>query len=362
MKSNSPPAGFQRTERWTVPPQIVKNYPMTELQPPSARPRPARPIRACRVTAFDRPPALVEIDLAPPAPGELQVSIRAGALNFADTLMSTGRYQETPELPFTLGLELAGTVEAIGEGVSGFEIGQRVAVFSGQGGLAEAGNFPATRCTPIPEGLGFAEAAALQIAYGTSHMALADKARLRPGERLVVTGAVGGVGLTAVEIGKLMGAEVIAIARGPEKLAIAKSAGADHLIDTESDDIRDQIKALGGADVVYDTVGEPLYEACFRATNPDGRILLIGFAGGTLPVMKPNHMLVKNITAIGFYWGAYLGFNPAPLRASLATLFDWAATGRIKPHISHRLPLARFEEALDLIRTRQATGKVVLEP
>ncbi|PTQ75494.1 NADPH2:quinone reductase [Celeribacter persicus] len=327
-----------------------------------SQPRPSQTIRACRITDFDQPPILADIPLAPPAPGEVRVAIRAGALNFADTLMCKGRYQDTPEPPFTLGLELAGEVEALGEGVEGFEPGQRVAVYSGQGGLAEAGNFSAGRCIPIPEGLGFAEAAALQIAYGTSHMALDYKARLQPGERLVVTGAAGGVGLTAVEIGKLMGAEVIAIARGADKLAIAQAAGADHLIDAEATDIREQIKALGGADVVYDAVGEPLYEACFRATNPDGRILLIGFAGGELPKMKPNHMLVKNITAIGFYWGAYLNFNPAPLRASLATLFDWAAQGRIKPHISHRLPLEQFENALDLIRTRQATGKVVLEP
>nr|WP_238379737.1 NADPH:quinone oxidoreductase family protein [Celeribacter ethanolicus] len=319
-------------------------------------------IRACRVTAFDQPPQLADTALAPPAAGEIQVAIRAGALNFADTLMCTGRYQDTPEPPFTLGLELSGKIIEIGEGVTGFQTGQRVAIYSGQGGLAEAGNFPADRCIPIPEGLGYAEAAALQIAYGTSHMALDYKARLQPGERLVVTGAAGGVGLTAVEIGKLMGAEVIAIARGADKLAIAKAAGADHLIDADSPDIREQIKALGGADVVYDAVGEPLYEACFRATNPDGRILLIGFAGGDLPKMKPNHMLVKNITAIGFYWGAYLNFNPAPLRASLATLFDWAAEGRIKPHISHRLPLDQFAEALELIRSRQATGKVVLEP
>jgi NADPH2:quinone reductase len=319
-------------------------------------------IRACRVTAFDEPPSLVQIELAPPGPGEVSVAIRAGALNFADTLMCKGRYQDTPELPFTLGLELSGEIIEIGEGVTGLQTGQRVAIYAGQGGLAEAGNFPADRCIPIPEGLDFAEAAALQIAYGTSHMALDYKARLQPGERLVVTGAAGGVGLTAVEIGKLMGAEVIAIARGADKLAIAKAAGADHLIDAGSPDIREQIKSLGGADVVYDAVGEPLYEACFRATNPDGRILLIGFAGGDLPKMKPNHMLVKNITAIGFYWGAYLNFNPTPLRTSLATLFDWAAEGRIKPHISHRLPLDQFAEALELIRSRQATGKVVLEP
>ncbi|MBW6416643.1 NADPH:quinone oxidoreductase family protein [Celeribacter sp. PS-C1] len=335
---------------------------MTQRHTPNATTPPSTTIRACRVTGFDRAPNLEEIVLPAPGPTEVRVAIRASALNFADTLMCEGKYQDTPEPAFTLGLELAGEITALGADVKGLDLGQRVAVYAGQGGLADAGNFPADRCIPLPESLGYAKAAALQIAYGTSHMALDYKARLQPGERLVVTGAAGGVGLTAVEIGKLMGAEVIAIARGAEKLAIARAAGADHLIDASAPDIREQIKALGGADVVYEAVGEPLYEACFRATNPDGRILLIGFAGGDLPKMKPNHMLVKNITAIGFYWGSYLSFNPAPLRASLAQLFDWAAEGRIKPHISHRLPLERFDEGLELLRSRKATGKVVLEP
>ena len=335
---------------------------MTHTSPSNAPHTLARKIRACRVHAFDSPATLEDLSLPSPEEGEVAVAIHAGALNFADTLMCTGKYQDTPEPPFTLGLELAGKITALGPNVTGLSIGQRVAVFAGQGGLASGGNFPASRCIPIPDGLGYAEAAALQIAYGTSHLALSYKARLQAGERLVVTGAAGGVGLTAVEIGKLMGAEVIAIARGDEKLAIAQKAGADHLIDASAPDIRERIKALGGADVVYDAVGEPLFEACFRATNPDGRILLIGFAGGNLPNLKPNHMLVKNITTIGFYWGAYLKFNPAPLRASLATLFDWAAEGKIKPHISHRLPLEQFEEGLDLLRTRKATGKVILEP
>jgi NADPH:quinone reductase len=317
---------------------------------------------AYRVTAFDLAPQLQELRLEPPDADQVQVKIHATALNFADTLMCAGTYQDTPPPPFTLGLELAGEVTALGKDVTGLTIGQRVAVFSGQGGLATYGNFAASRCVPIPDSLGYDAAAALQIAYGTSHMALSYKARLMPGERLVVTGAAGGVGLTAVEIGKRMGAEVIAIARGTDKLAIAQKAGADHLIDAEADDIRDQIKALGGADVVYDAVGGALYEACFRATNPDGRILLIGFAGGGLPQIKPNHMLVKNITVIGFYWGAYLGFKPAPFLASLSQLFDWAARGEITPHISNRLPLSQVEEAMELIRSRQATGKVIVTP
>jgi NADPH2:quinone reductase len=318
--------------------------------------------KAYRVTAFDLPPELKEMPLGSLDADQVQVKIHASALNFADILMCKGTYQDTPTPPFTLGLELAGEVVALAKEVTDLALGQRVAVFSGQGGLATYGNFSASRCVPLPDGLGYDTAAALQIAYGTSHMALSYKARLMPGERLVVTGAAGGVGLTAVEIGKRMGAEVIAIARGADKLTVAQRAGADHLIDAEAGDIRDQIKALGGADVVYDAVGGDLYEACFRATNPDGRILLIGFAGGGLPQIKPNHMLVKNITLIGFYWGAYLGFKPAPFLASLSQLFDWAARGEITPHISNRLPLSRVDEAMDLIRSRQATGKVIVTP
>ena len=171
---------------------------LTMSKTPIADAPPSPTIRACRVAGFDRAPALEHIVLPPPGPQEVRVAIHASALNFADTLMCTGKYQDTPEPPFTLGLELAGDVTALGADVTGLRLGQRVAVYSGQGGLADAGNFPADRCLPIPEGLGFAEAAALQIAYGTSHMALDYKARLQPGERLVVTGAAGGVGLTAV--------------------------------------------------------------------------------------------------------------------------------------------------------------------
>ena len=303
-------------------------------------------------------PAWKPLDLSRPGPGEISVRIRACALNFADLLMIKGTYQDTPAPPFVLGLELAGDITACGEGVE-FAPGDRVAIYAGQGGLATHGTFQAARATRLPDGVDYDTGAALQIAYGTSHMALDYKAHLKPGERLVVTGAAGGVGLTAFEIGKIMGAEVIAIARGADKLAVAKAAGADHLIDADASDIRDRIKALGGADVVYDAVGGPLYDPCFRATNPDGRYRLIGFAGG-VPEIKPNHMLVKNITAIGIYWGAYYKFNPAPLLASLETLMRWADEGRITPHLSHRLPPDQIEKGLDLLRTREATGKVVI--
>jgi NADPH2:quinone reductase len=233
-------------------------------------------------------------------------------------------------------------------------------VFAGSGGLAEYGCFPSDRCVEMPDSMSFEEAAAFQIAYGTSHVALEHKAQLQPGETLLVLGAAGGVGLTAVEIGKRMGATVIACARGPEKLAVAKAAGADHLIDSETQDIRETVKALGGADVVYDPIGGDQFKAAFRACNPEARILVIGFASGEVPPIAANHMLVKNISVLGLYWGGYLKFRPAVLTDSMAKLFSWFAEGGLKPHISHRFALEDAHEALEVLRKRQSTGKVVI--
>jgi NADPH2:quinone reductase len=235
-----------------------------------------------------------------------------------------------------------------------------VAVFGGSGGLADLGTYPADRTVPLPDAVDDITAAALQIAYGTSHVALDHKARLQPGETLVVLGAAGGVGLTAVELGHLMGATVVAIARGAEKLEIARAAGADHLIDAEDPDIRGRLKALGGADVVYDAVGGDLFRAAFRAMKPEGRMLVIGHASGDVPQVPANHLLVKNVDLLGFYWGGYMTFRPKVVTDSLATLFRWAAEGRIKPHVSHVLPLERAQEGLDLLKSRASTGKVVI--
>lgn len=317
-------------------------------------------MRAFQVTDHASPPAFGDIDLPSPGPGEVQMAIGACGLNFSDMLIAKGTYQDTPPLPATLGMEMAGTVSAVGAGVSGFAPGDRVCAFNGHGGLAEAANVAAERCVRLPDTMPFDEAAGFQIAYGTSHVALEHRARLQPGERLVVTGAAGGVGLTAVEIGRRMGAEVVAVARGAAKLAAAEAAGARHLIDAETPDLRAQIKALGGADVVYECIGGEVFRACFRATRPDGRILAIGFAGGEVPQIPANHLLVKNISVIGVNWGGYLKFRPEVLTGSLRTLFDWYSAGELSPHISHRLPLDRAAEALELLRQRKATGKIVV--
>jgi NADPH2:quinone reductase len=322
---------------------------------------PEIPMRAFRTHALDTPPVLDDAPMPDPGPGEVRLRIEACGLNFADLLMARGKYQEKPPLPITLGMEVAGTVDALGRDTVGPAPGTRVALFSGLGGLAEYGCFPADRCVALPDAMSATVAAGFQIAYGTSHLALAHTARLRPGETLLVLGAAGGVGLTAVEIGKLMGATVIASARGADKLEQARAAGADHLIDSDAGDLRDRVKALGGADVVYDPVGGAAFGEALRACNPEARILVIGFASGDIPEVKPNHLLVKNISVQGFYWGGFLQFNPTALTDSLATLFDWYAEGRIKPHISHVLPLDRAAEGMDLLRTRKSTGKVVIE-
>ncbi len=295
-----------------------------------------------------------------PGPGQVRVRIRACGLNFADLLMAKGTYQDTPALPFTLGMEIAGVVDAQGDGVTTPNIGARVAVFEGSGGLAEAGLFSATRCVPIPDTMPFEDAAGFIVAYGTSHLALTDRARLNVGERLLVLGAAGGVGLTAVELGAAMGAEVIAVARGAEKLAVAKAAGAAHCLDSEAVDLRAEVKALGGADVVYDAVGGEGFKAAMRATNPGGRIIVIGFASGDIPQIPANHLLVKNIDAIGFYWGGYMKWAPDRLAKSLGELMHMYGDGQIKPHIGAIRPLDQAGEALALLRDRKVAGKVVV--
>ena len=318
-------------------------------------------MRAMQVTAYDEPLTLQELDMPVAAPGQVVVEIETCGLNFGDLLIIKGTYQEKPPLPFTLGMELAGTITQVGEGVTHLQKGQRIAAYTGFDGLSEYAAIPAAVCVPIPDGMPAVDAAAFLIAYGTSHVGLDYKAHLKPGERLLVLGASGGVGLTAVELGKLMGAEVIACARGEAKLEICKQAGADHLINSETDDIREVVKSLGGADVVYDPIGGGQFKAAMRACNPEARLLPLGFASGEVPQIPANILLVKNLTVLGFYWGGYARVNPKVLTDSFAQLFDWYAQGKLKPHVSHVLPLDRANEALDLLRTRKATGKVVVQ-
>lgn len=311
------------------------------------------------IVCHNQPGSVNEVPRPEIGPNDVLVNVKACGLNFADLLMTQGRYQDTPQLPFTPGLECAGAIVAVGENISDLKINDRVAVFAGKDGLQQFSAFDRSMVTPLPDGVTFEQAAAIQIAYGTSLMALDTLARLQPGETLLVTGAAGGVGLTAVEIGKLLGARVIAHARGADKLAVAKAAGADELID-DSEDLRSRVKELGGADVVYDAIGGEVWKAAFRATNPGGRLLPIGFAGGEVPQIPANHLLVKNLTVIGFYFGGYRTFAPDLLQAVLNKVLAWCDAGKIHPHISHKLPLSQVQEGLDLLKSRKSTGKVVI--
>ncbi len=319
-------------------------------------------MKAFQVVDFNTPATLAEIDRPVPGNGEVLVEIAACGLNFADLLMQTGQYQATPEPPFTLGLEIAGVVRALGHGVTNLAPGDRVAMFSGSGGLAEYGCFAAAGCQRLPDEMSYVDAAAFQVAYGTSHLALCHRARLQAGETVLVLGAAGGVGLTAIQIAKLCGANVIAVARGAQKLAVAAQAGADHLIDSDSADIRAQVKALGGADVVFDPVGGAPFKAALRACKPEARIIVIGFASGEVPQIPANILLVKNLTVIGLYWGGYMGFAPQVLTDSLAALMRWYSQGKLRPHVSHVMPLDQAAQALELLRSRRSTGKVVVTP
>lgn len=322
-------------------------------------------MRAIVCRALEGPDHLELADLPEPEPGAcgVRIRVRAAGVNFADSLMLKGQYQEKPPLPFTPGLEVAGEIEAVGAGVRGLERGQRVLAVVSHGGFAEKVVARADDVVPLPDGMDDVTAAGFAIAYGTAHGALRWRADLHAGETLLVHGAGGGVGLTAVECGKAMGATVIATARGADKLAIAKEHGADHVLDSEADDIRAAVKEITsgmGVDVVYDPVGGALFDASLRAIAWEGRIVVIGFASGTVPQIPANILLVKNAAVLGFYWGSYRKHDPERLREGFQELFDWHAAGRIRPHVGATLPLEQAGAAIKLLTERRSVGKVVV--
>ncbi len=298
-----------------------------------------------------------------PGPGEVRIAIRAAGLNFADTLMIAGKYQERPDFPFSPGLEAAGEVVECGEGVEGLAPGDRVMAVLGHGGFAEEAVTVAERVYKIPESMPYGEAAGFPVAYGTSHVALRHRAGLQAGETLVVHGASGGVGLTAVEIGAALGATVVACASSPEKLALAEKYGASHLIDYSKEDIRERVLEITdkrGADVIYDPVGGDAFDASLRCIAWEGRLLVIGFASGRIPTAPANYILLKNCALVGVVWGAYLGRDPAVVRRSMEELIDWYGQGKLKPHISRTFPLAEAPAAIKSMMARKSTGKIVL--
>lgn len=298
-----------------------------------------------------------------PAVGQVVIQVRACGVNFADSLITRGQYQAQPQPPFSPGFEVAGEISQTSEGVSGFTVGDRVIAITPHGGFAEQVAVNINRCVLMPQTMPYQHGAAFPIVFGTSHIALWHRARLRAGETLVVHGASGGVGLTAVAIGKQLGATVIATASSPDKLEVARQHGADYEIDTRHEDVRARIKELTGgrgADVIYDPVGGDLFNASLRSVAFEGRILVIGFAGGTVPQIPANHLLVKNVDVIGLNWPAYAELNPQAMTESFRILLDWYLAGAIQPHISATYPLEQAVEALHQVVARKSTGKVVI--
>ncbi len=311
------------------------------------------------------PEGLAVGDLPEPAMAEngVRIAVRAAGVNFADTLMIRGEYQVRPPHPFSPGLEVAGDVIECAPGVSRAKVGDRVMSTVHYGGFAERVVADQADVHVIPDSMDFVTAAAFPVVYGTSHIGLKDKLALQPGETLLVNGAAGGVGLTAVEIGKKLGATVIATAGDVAKLAIAERYGADHLIDYRSEDIRARVKVLTGGrgvDAVFDPVGGSAFDASLRAVIQRGRILVVGFASGTVPQIPANLLLVKNISVIGYYWGAHRFLDPELVDRSFAELLAWYQDGALKPHVSKTYDLADVANALADLTERRSTGKVVL--
>jgi NADPH2:quinone reductase len=298
-----------------------------------------------------------------PGPGEVIVDVRAAALNFPDTLIIQGRYQFQPELPFTPGGEAAGVVAAIGEGVDGVGVGDRVVAMAVSGAFAERWAVPAATLMPVPEQLSFVEAAAFGLTYGTSYYALKQRGQLQAGETLLVLGAAGGVGSSAVEIGKAMGARVVAAASTDEKLGFTLAMGADDTVNYSEEDLRSRIRELTdgrGVDVVYDPVGGELSELALRSTAWNGRFLVIGFASGTIPSIPLNLALLKGVSIVGVFWGRWAEKDPAASRRNFEELFAMVAEGRLRPRVTDVYPLEQYEAAFDALTGRRARGKVVL--
>jgi NADPH:quinone reductase len=311
-----------------------------------------------------------DIPLPEPGPGQVRIAIHTAGMSFATSLVTQGRYQRKPPLPFTPGTEIAGTIDAVGPGVDRFAAGDRVCAGIDWGGHAEFAVTDATTVYPIPDDLPFDLAPQMPLSYGTSYATLAWRAALQPGETLLVLGAAGAVGLAAVEFGKAMGATVIAAASSPEKQALALAHGADHAVAFPSPTAREDIRALApsGADVVFDPVGGDAFELALRSVANSGRILIIGFAGGRVQQIPANHLLVKDVAALGFNFGNYVGWgrvderkwHEAKMRAAMCQIFRWYTEGRLKPVTSHRFPLRDYREAMATVLARRSMGKVVL--
>src|SRR6266436_1235688 len=322
-------------------------------------------VKAVLCKQYGPPETLVVEDLPSPraGPGEAVVSVKAASVNFPDVLIIQNKYQFKPPLPFSPGSELAGVVKEVGAGVSSVRPGDKVMAFTTYGAFAEEVKTDAARLLPIPDGMDFKTAAAFVLTYGTSDHALRDRGALRAGETLLVLGAAGGVGLAAIEIGKALGARVIACASSDEKLAVCREHGADATINYAAEDLRERIKSLTGGqgvDVIYDPVGGAYTESAFRSIAWRGRLLVVGFAAGEIPKLPLNLALLKGAAVVGVFWGDFARREPKAFAESVKQLARWYAEGRLRPHVSQTLPLERAAEAIQLLASRKAKGKIVL--
>jgi NADPH2:quinone reductase len=322
-------------------------------------------MKAVLCKQFGPPDSLVVEELASPraGPGEAVVSVKAASVNFPDVLIIQNKYQFKPPLPFSPGSELAGVVKEVGPGVQGFRPGDKVMAFTTYGAFAEEVKTEAARLLSIPEGMSFTQAAAFVLTYATTDHALRDRGALAAGETLLVLGAAGGVGLAAVEIGKVLGARVIACASSEDKLAVCREHGADATINYASEDLRERVKALTegrGVNVIYDAVGGPYTEPAFRSIAWRGRHLVIGFAAGEIPKLPLNLALLKGAAVVGVFWGDFARREPARFAESVRQLARWYGEGKLKPHVSQTLPLEKAADALKLMAARQVKGKLVL--
>lgn len=322
-------------------------------------------MRAVLCHANGLPEALELAEVATPEiqPNEVLLDIHASAINFPDVLMIQGKYQSQPEFPFSPGGEVSGIISAVGAKVSNYQVGDRVFAGTGHGGFAEQVAINARALRPMPENMPFAQAAGISTTYGTSYYALKQRANLQPGETLLVLGAAGGVGLAAVELGKAMGARVIAAASTSEKLAAAKAAGADELIDYSDGELKDKVKALTdnkGADVIYDPVGGDLFNQCMRCINWYGRVLVVGFAAGDIPQLPINLVLLKSCQVVGVFYGAFSGRDPAAAEQNFAEIMTMYTHGKINPLIGASYALEDYAPALRCLMNREAIGKVVV--
>lgn len=322
-------------------------------------------MKAILCKAYGPPDSLVFEDLPSPTPksGEAVVSVKAASVNFPDVLIIENKYQLKPPLPFSPGSDLAGVVKEVGDEVTNVKPGDRVFAITGYGAFAEEVAIEAKRLVPIPTGMDFATAAAFALTYATSDHALRDRGSLKAGETLLVLGASGGVGLAAIEIGKIVGARVIACASSQEKLDVCRAHGADEGINYTEADFRERIKDLTGGkgpDVIYDAVGGAYTEPALRSIAWRGRLLVVGFASGDIPKIALNLTLLKGCAIVGVFWGDFARREPARFGDSIRQLGAWYAEGRLKPHISRTFPLAEAAQALKLMAARRVTGKVVL--